>query len=44
MNKIFTVMTVITLFFATSCNVTKKYEQTKATNSITAYEDYIARY
>lgn len=43
-NKILTVLTVTTILFATSCGVTKKYEQTKATNSITAYENYLAKY
>jgi len=43
-SKILKLLTIAVLLFATSCGTTKKYEQTKATNSINAYENYLAKY
>jgi outer membrane protein assembly factor BamD (BamD/ComL family) len=44
-NKIFLkIITVIVILFITSCAATKKYEQAKIANSITAYENYLDKY
>ena len=43
-NRLLSLIILVLLIIISSCGVTKRYEKTKASNSITAYESFIEKY